>query len=116
MSFNEGLDIMIAQTLPITLVVFSTLAAYFAIVNAAPSSPMSQNHRHNRETTKADYARNDLLIGLQDPFFWFLAPLFALVSLGVVVVVNYLVMIILRILMGYYTILDYVSLLSRDKK
>ncbi|RPB28941.1 PGAP1-domain-containing protein [Terfezia boudieri ATCC MYA-4762] len=115
-SFNEGLDIMIAQTLPVTLVVFSTLAAYFAIVNAVPSSPMSQNRRHNRETTKAEYARNDLLIGLQDPFFWFLAPLFALVSLGVVVVVNYLVMVILRILMGYYTILDYVSLLNRDKK
>lgn len=116
MSFNEGLDIMITQTLPITLVVFSTLAAYFAIVNAVPSSPMSQNHKSKGETTKADYARNDLLIGLQDPFFWFLAPLFALVSLGVVVVVNYMVLIVLRVLMGYYTILGYVNMLSREKK
>ena len=116
MSFNEGMEIMIAQTLPFTLVVFSTLAAYFAIINSMPSSISRSANNNKGATTKAEYIRNDLLIGLQDPFFWFLAPLFALVSLGAVVVVNYVAMIIIRILMGYYTILDYVKLLGRDKK
>lgn len=107
MSFNEGLDIMTAHTLPIILVVFSTITAYFAVVYTVPSQ-VSQ--------ATADYARSDLLLGLQDPFFWFLAPLFALVSLGVVVVVNYLLMVVTRILLGYYSVLDYVSRLSRGKK
>ena len=109
MSFNEGLDIMIAHTLPIILVVFSTVTAYFAVVYTEPSS-------QNTRSKEADYARNDLLLGLQDPFFWFLAPLFALVSLGVVVVVNYLLMVVTRILLGYYSVLDHVSRLSRGKK
>lgn len=108
MSFNEGLDIMTAHTLPIILVVFSTVTAYFAVFYTVPSQ-VSQ-------ATTADYARSDLLLGLQDPFFWFLAPLFALVSLGVVVVVNYLLMVVTRILLGYYSVLDYVSRLSRGKK
>lgn len=116
MSFNEGSDIMIAHTLPIILVVFSTVTAYFAVVYTVPSQQVSQNTRNKGGTTKADYARNDLLLGLQDPFFWFLAPLFALVSLGVVVVINYLLMAVTRILLGYYSVLDYASRLSRGKK
>ncbi|KAF8457621.1 PGAP1-like protein-domain-containing protein [Kalaharituber pfeilii] len=116
MSFNEGLDIMIAQTLPITLVVFSTLAAYFALVNSVSYSPSSSSYSEKETTTKLDYVKNDLLIGLQDPFFWFLAPLFTLVSLGVVVVVNYLAMIVLRILMGYYTVLEYINMFAGDRK
>jgi hypothetical protein len=36
-----------------------------------------------------DYTRNDLLLGSQDPFFWFLVPLFGLLCVGICVAVNY---------------------------
>ncbi len=36
-----------------------------------------------------DYAKNDLLLGSQDPFFWFLVPLLGIVSAGVCVIINY---------------------------
>jgi hypothetical protein len=46
-----------------------------------------------------DFAKNDLLVGLQDPFFWFLSPLFALIAVGVCVVLNYGAMLGLHSLM-----------------
>ena len=106
---------MIVQTFPFVLVGFSILATYLAVIHSAPTSQASTSTVRNGEdvTTKVDYAINDLFLGLQDPIFWFLAPLFALVSLGTVVVVNYLAMTFLHILMGLYSSLN---LFGRDRK
>lgn len=50
-----------------------------------------------------EFDKNDLLVGLSDPFFWFLAPLFALLAVGVCVVLNYALMVILHILTFIYS-------------
>jgi hypothetical protein len=36
--------------------------------------------------------KNDILLGLLDPFFWFLAPLFALLAVSACVILNYIAM------------------------
>jgi len=37
---------------------------------------------------------NDLLLGTSDPFFWFLVPLFGLVSVGICITINYIVLVL----------------------
>lgn len=46
--------------------------------------------RQTNETI--DYKQNDLLLGSPDAFFWFLVPLCGLISVGVCVLLNYLVL------------------------
>lgn len=41
--------------------------------------------------------RHDLLMGSQDPFFWFLMPLCGLASVGVCVLLNYAALILIRL-------------------
>ncbi|EDN07322.1 conserved hypothetical protein [Histoplasma mississippiense (nom. inval.)] len=48
--------------------------------------------RSNSTESAIDFTRNDLLLGSQDSFFWFLVPLFGLISIGLCVVVNHVVM------------------------
>lgn len=37
-----------------------------------------------------DYTKNDLLLGSQDTFFWFLVPLFGIICVGICIGVNYI--------------------------
>lgn len=43
----------------------------------------------NATESAIDFTKNDLLLGSQDPLFWFLLPLFGLVSTGFCVILNY---------------------------
>ena len=43
----------------------------------------------NATETAIDFTKNDLLLGSQDPIFWFLVPLFGLITVGICVGVNY---------------------------
>lgn len=36
-----------------------------------------------------DYTKNDLLLGSQDPIFWFLLPMCGLLSAGFCILINY---------------------------
>src|SRR5690606_18046790 len=64
-----------------------------------------------------NYTKNDLLIGMQDPFFWFLAPFFALLSVGTCILVNYGAIIILYVLTLIYTFISTaVARLTRDNR
>lgn len=48
---------------------------------------------------------HNLLLGSQDPLFWFLVPLFGLISVGACIVVHYLALILIYILYFPYKIL-----------
>lgn len=120
MSFNEGLELVISQSFPVILAAFSILAIYFAVTNSLDSagrlhSPLSRGDDKSI-TTQTDYAKNDLLIGLQDVFFWFLAPLFALVSVGTCVVINYGTLIVLHVLTGLYTVINNQMVVGHDRR
>lgn len=99
-TFTEALDMCIRTSLP-----FFILALIgFGIVSASGSNFMSPssrllNHWHVNATVSAvDYATNDLLLGSQDSFFWFLVPIFGLISIGAVVAINYALLTIIKIL------------------
>jgi len=46
--------------------------------------------RSNATESAVDYTRNDLLLGSQDTFFWFLVPLFGIICVGICIGVNYI--------------------------
>ena len=58
----------------------------------------------NATETVIDYTKNDLLLGFQDPFFWFLVPLFGMVGVGICVAVNYALLAITTLLAAIYSV------------
>jgi hypothetical protein len=52
----------------------------------------------NVTESAVDFNKNDLLLGSQDTLFWFLVPLFGLISVGACVMVNYIAMILTYLL------------------
>ncbi|KAI9846615.1 MAG: GPI inositol deacylase [Sclerophora amabilis] len=92
MSFTEAMDLCLRQSLPLVLLALSFLAMSLARASSGParSSPGGLFNWHRNATESAvDFTKNDLLLGSQDSFFWFLVPLFGLISVGVCVLVNY---------------------------
>jgi hypothetical protein len=57
----------------------------------------------NATETAVDYAKNDLLIGLPDPFFWFLLPFFGTISVGLCIAINYAALTITHLFTLVYT-------------
>ena len=70
----------------------------------------------NATESAVDFTQNDLLLGSQDPFFWFLVPLFGLISVGVCALMNYATLIITYILAFVYSRIRSVSPKSEDGK
>ncbi|KAL8963308.1 MAG: hypothetical protein Q9193_000411 [Seirophora villosa] len=58
---------------------------------AAPLATSVGWHVWSTNTTESaiDYTKNDLLLGSQDPIFWFLLPMCGLLSAGLCILINY---------------------------
>ncbi|KAK0645546.1 PGAP1-like protein-domain-containing protein [Cercophora newfieldiana] len=87
-SFSESLDLCLRQSIPLMLASLTLLS--LSTGNPAPAGNASFWHWRNSTSTAIDFHQNDLLIGTQDPFFWFLIPLIGLICIGVCVVLNYI--------------------------
>jgi glycosylphosphatidylinositol deacylase len=99
------MDLFVSQSLTLVLVSLSLLALSLSFAKTESSngvsSPLDRTESHS-STASMQFAKNDLLVGLQDPFFWFLAPLFALIAVGVCVVLNHMTMILLHTATALY--------------
>lgn len=100
-SFNDSLDQSLRLPLPILLLSMTFFATAFTTTQTP--SPGALTHQPN---STMSYSQNDLLLGSPEAFFWFLVPLCGLISVGVCVVLNYLV---LGLLQGFSIILALVS-------
>ncbi|KAF2742115.1 PGAP1-domain-containing protein [Sporormia fimetaria CBS 119925] len=91
MSFAESLNQCIGSSIPTTVAGLTLLS----VVLAGLRSEAVAGDHHLIEPVRKGLASmlgnedNELLLGLADTFFWFLVPLFSIMSVGVVVVVNY---------------------------
>ncbi|PQE14183.1 GPI inositol-deacylase protein [Rutstroemia sp. NJR-2017a BVV2] len=91
-SFSESLDLCLRQSLPLMLLALTCLSISFAQASSALPQSASTGFwgwGKNATETPIDFTKNDLLVGAQDPFFWFMVPLIGLVCVGVCVVINY---------------------------
>ena len=102
-TFAESLDLCLRSSLPVLLLAMTVFSV--SIGNSG-----SSHSRHilpgggNATESAIDYTRNDLLLGSQDPFFWFLIPLFGLVGAGACVAVNYAALALVHILGFVYSL------------
>jgi hypothetical protein len=49
-----------------------------------------------------DFNVNDLMLGTQDPFLWFLVPLFGVISVGICIAGNYVITILMHVFAFVY--------------
>jgi glycosylphosphatidylinositol deacylase len=110
-SFSEALDESLRKSLPLALLVLSVFAISLSQTRT-PASPESSSlangilqRRNNATETPIDFTRNDLLIGSPDSLFWFLVPLFGIVSVGICFIVNYITLIVVHLLHFLYSLL-----------
>jgi glycosylphosphatidylinositol deacylase len=91
-SFTDSLDQSLRLPLPVLLLSMTFFATAFT----------STSTGRNRDLVgtvngTVNFEQNDLLLGSQDTFFWFLVPLCGLLSVGACVLLNYLVLGLLHI-------------------
>lgn len=104
--FTDGLDRALRSSLPLLLVAMSLLASSLATSKALPQSDDPFHWRSNATETPVDFTKNDLLLGSSDAFFWFLVPVFGVVSVGVCVLVNYAALAIVYIVSLIYGVVN----------
>lgn len=94
MSFTESMDQCLRRSVPVLLVALTFLAVAFSRTSRALSSSSDKLLGLGKGATDQaiDFTMNDLLLGSQDPFFWFLIPLFGLITIGICIVTNYAVL------------------------
>ncbi|KAK2787842.1 GPI inositol deacylase [Onygenales sp. PD_12] len=95
--FSEALDLCLRMSLPILFIGLTFVATSLATSNSGVSNPGVPDWRSNATESVIDFTKNDLLLGSQDTFFWFLVPLFGLMSIGSCIVINYVVMILIHV-------------------
>lgn len=107
-SFMESLDLSLRQSLPLVLMALTCLSISFA--QASSASQLSNtgfwSWGGNATESQIDFTKNDLLVGSQDPFFWFMVPLIGLVCVGVCVVINYMALTLTHVLSLLYGLLS----------
>ncbi|KAM7217530.1 GPI inositol-deacylase [Rhypophila decipiens] len=87
-SFHEGLDLCLRQSIPLVLGFLTVFS--LSMASSTQTGNASFWHWRNSTSTAIDFHQNDLLIGTQDPFFWFLVPLIGVVCIGVCTMINYM--------------------------
>ena len=89
MTFTESMEQSLRTALPVLLLSMTLFATAF-------TDPMSSGFGLNTQTNGTDsrvhFATNDLLLGSQDSFFWFLIPSAGIISIGACIVLNYAVL------------------------
>lgn len=94
LSFDDSLLLVIRDSLPMLLLFTSIASVWLASIQTPEISPFvllngTLEALHRIRGTHIDSPRrNDMLLGLREPFLWFLAPLFILVCVGITIVVS----------------------------
>lgn len=94
-TFFDSLDQSLRKALPVLLLSMTFFATAFS--SSKPSN-FGFQFPTNGTYSAVDYTQNDLLLGSQDTFFWFLVPLAGLISIGGCVLLNYLALTLVYLL------------------
>jgi hypothetical protein len=113
MSFAQGLNECLTTSLPLALSALTFLS--IALASARYQSKTWLNGgRPTNATSLVDDTSNELLIGSDDTFFWFLVPLFGLMCIGVCVAINYITLVLEYTLASLYSFVR-TSRLGKDE-
>lgn len=106
-SFSESLDLCLRLSIPLMLLSLTILSLSVGSDSQPPVSRAGFWHWRNGTSSGVDFHQNDILVGTQDPFFWFMIPLIGVICVGVCVVLNYVVLALTHILGTLYSALSF---------
>ncbi|KAF2792757.1 GPI inositol-deacylase-like protein [Melanomma pulvis-pyrius CBS 109.77] len=117
MSFAEGLNECLRSSLPFAFAALTFLS--IALAGTRHQTAKSTQHwllnaRSSNGTNPFDYTNNELLLGSEDTFFWFLVPLFGVMCIGICVAVNYVALAVTYVLAMLYSALRSSTLQNSD--
>ncbi|KAL9004893.1 MAG: hypothetical protein Q9188_002299 [Gyalolechia gomerana] len=115
-TFSESMDLCLRTSMPLFFLALTFLSILFAISSAATTTAASTgffSRSGNATESAIDYTKNDLLLGTQDPIFWFLVPMFGLLSAGICTIINYAALGVVFLLQMAFRLLMFRS--SRSK-
>lgn len=103
-SFAQGLNECVYTSIPLALT-----ALTFLSVSLASAQYRSHKHRPfapspNDIASATDNLNNELLLGSDDPFFWFLVPLFGLMCTAICVAINYIALLLTYVFASIYAL------------
>lgn len=102
MSFAESMDQCLRTSLPVLFLALTFLAISLSKSSQLASSGGLLSWKHVIAETPIDFTKNDLLLGSEDPFFWFLVPFFGLITVGVCIALNYAAFAIIHVSTFFY--------------
>lgn len=90
-SFSESLEMSLRRSIPLLLLSLTLLSVSLSGTMVFFANP-AWGPKTSTGVPSIELHQNDLLVGLDDPFFWFLMPLIGIVCTGVCTVVHFLVL------------------------
>ncbi|KAF1913008.1 PGAP1-like protein-domain-containing protein [Ampelomyces quisqualis] len=103
-SFAQGLNECVYSSLPLALTALTFLSVTLASAQYQTGERHPYSDSPRNATSPADNVYNELLLGSDDPFFWFLVPLFGLMCTGICVAINYVALILTYFLASAYAL------------
>ena len=100
MTFPEALHLCLRSSLPTLLLAMTVFSLSLSdSTKSIKHGAMSTGTLTGFNTTDlAQFGRNELLLGSQDRFFWFLIPLFGFIGVGICVWIHYAALLALHAL------------------
>jgi glycosylphosphatidylinositol deacylase len=114
MSFSEAMDQCIRTSLPVLFIALSFLSLSLANHASAPVGEEILGSQRGATESFLAFTKNDLLLGSNDPFFFWLVPLFGVISVGVCIVINFIALAVTHIFTFCYTKIRNVRLRNDD--
>jgi glycosylphosphatidylinositol deacylase len=111
-SFAQGLNECMHSSLPMVFAALTILSITLASAQHQANKSRVGGQSGNADASSHN-ANNELLLGSDDPFFWFLVPLFGLMCTAICVMVNYVVLLLIYIVAFLYALIK--SFTSRDQ-
>lgn len=90
-SFSDSLDMSLRRSIPLLLLSLTLLSVSLSGAMVLFANPAWGPHT-STGVPSIELHRNDLLIGLDDPFFWFLMPIIGITCTGVCTVMHFMVL------------------------
>jgi glycosylphosphatidylinositol deacylase len=113
-SFAQGLNECVYSSLPTALAALTFLSITLAGIQHQSNKGQSLNGASQSNNAFADNANNELLLGSDDPFFWFLVPLLGLMCTAICVAINYFALLLTYSIAFIYALLSSAKLQDLD--
>lgn len=110
MSFTESMDQCIRTSLPVLFCALSFLSLSLSKASHSTLGKELLGGQLNGTAALTSFTKKELLLGSHDPFFWFLVPLFGLLSVGVCIALNYVALAVTQIFTFIYSRVRSISL------